>query len=82
VLLKMNLIQGPEVHVELSGQLSEFFYAPFAPSARHGLSVDVACADGSPVADLQLKDRREYKGVSYWVIEKALPDFDTWPKNK
>jgi hypothetical protein len=25
-----------------------------------------------------LKDRREYNGVSYWVIERGLPDFDTW----
>jgi|SRR6516165_1180303 len=28
VLLKVNLIQGPEVHVRFGGQLSEFFYAP------------------------------------------------------
>ena len=26
-----------------------------------------------------LKDARDYKGVRYWVIEKGLPDFDTWP---
>ena len=28
VLLKVNLIQSPEVHVRLNGQLSKFFYAP------------------------------------------------------
>ena len=28
VLLKVNLIQSPEVYVWLNGQLSKFFYAP------------------------------------------------------
>jgi hypothetical protein len=37
VLLKVNLIEGPEVHVRLGGQLSEFFYAPLVEADQHGL---------------------------------------------
>jgi hypothetical protein len=29
-----------------------------------------------------LKNARYYKNVQYWVIERALEDFDTWPVKK
>jgi len=36
VLLKVNLIQSPEVHVWLNGQLSKFFYAPLVEAYSQG----------------------------------------------
>jgi porphobilinogen deaminase len=36
VLLKVNLIQSPEVYVWLNGQLSKFFYAPLVEADQHG----------------------------------------------
>src|ERR1700686_1566211 len=51
VLLKVNLIQSPEVYVWLKGQLSKFFYAPLVEADQHGRRVGAVCAVGSPIAE-------------------------------
>jgi len=50
--------------------------------AREGIDNPPPIEKTSSVDFNSLKDARDYKGVRYWVIEKGLPDFDTWPVKK
>jgi hypothetical protein len=50
MLLKVNLIHGPQINVWSGGQATEFFYARFATADRLGLLGAGVCASENPTA--------------------------------
>ena len=50
VLLKVNLIECPQIHGRISGQTLEFFYARASTRGQHSLPPGEACAAESRVA--------------------------------